>query len=112
MYPTHGSLRWVVKLRVVVTAFLQLLHTLCCARAQIIQSAKYDRFGWTNLCAGRNESALLSIITKCALESAACVRQRRRSTIDHAERARHHAIAAAIADIVLHENRADFCPHD
>src|SRR6266446_61056 len=86
MNAAHGCFRWIVKLCVVVTALLQLLHALRCTRAQIIESAEHDRFGWTNLCAGRNESALLPIVTKCALECAACVWQRRRPAIDQAKR--------------------------
>jgi len=49
---------------------------------------------------------------KTCTECAARVGKWRRPAIDHAERARHHAIAAAVANIILHENGADFCPHD
>ena len=80
--------------------------------AEIVESAKDDRLGWTNLCASWNESALLSIVTKCALKCAACVWQRQRTAIDHTERARHDAIAAAVANIILHENGANFCAYD
>ena len=80
--------------------------------AKIVESAKDDRLGWTNLCASWNESALLSIVTKCALKCAACVWQRQRPAIDHTERARHDAIAAAVANIILHENGANFCAYD
>ena len=33
-----------------------------------LEPAKHDGFGWTNLCTGRNEAALLAIVTKSALE--------------------------------------------
>jgi hypothetical protein len=35
-----------------------------------------------------------------------------RSAIDYTKRARDHAIAAPVANIVLHEDGADFRPHD
>src|SRR6266508_4288070 len=96
------------KLRVAVTSFLQLLHTFRSLSTEIIQSSENNRFGRANFGAGRNEPALLSIVTKGALESAAGVGQWRRSSIDYAERARDDAITAAVANIVLDEDRADF----
>src|SRR5437867_1780678 len=112
MYPAHGCFRWIVKLCVVVTALLQLLHALRSTCAQIIESAKHDGFSRANFCAGRNESALLSIVTERTFECTACVWQRRRPAIDHTKRARHHAIAAAVANIILHEDGANFRAHD
>ena len=97
-------------MRVVVTALLQLLHASRCTRAQIVEPAKDDRFGRANFRAGRDEPALLSVVTKSAFKCAAGIGQRLRPAIDHAKRTRHDAIAAAIADIVLHENGAGFGP--
>ena len=54
----------------------------------------------------------MSVIAKGAFESAAGIWQRFGPTIDHAEWAGHHAIPAAVAHIVLHENGADLGPHD
>ena len=34
------------------------------------------------------------------------------AAIDYSERARHNAIAAAVANIVLHEHRPNFRPHN
>ena len=54
----------------------------------------------------------MSIVTKCALECAACVGKRLGPAIDYAERARHHAITAAVANIILHKDGADFCANN
>src|SRR6266496_920973 len=78
----------------------------------MIESAKHDRFCRTNFCTGRNESALLAVVTERALKCAAGIGKWLWSAIDHAERTRHHAIAAAVANIILHEHRANFSTHD
>src|SRR5258708_2027375 len=88
------------------------MNTLLTFRTKIIKQAEHDGFGWTHLCTGGNQSALLSIVAKCALECAAGVWKWRRSAIDHAKRTRHDAIAAAVTDIVLHEDGANFSTHD
>jgi hypothetical protein len=108
----HRRFGGIVKLRVAVTVFSQLLHTLCCALAQIIEPPEHDRFSRTNFCTCGRKAALLSVIAKGAFESAAGIWQRLGPTIDHAEWAGHHAISAAVAHIVLHENGGDLCPHD
>ncbi len=92
--------------------FVAIADALRSACAQIIESTKHDRFGWTNFCTRGYESALLSIVTKCALKCATCVWQRLRSAIDYTKRARHHAIAAPVANIVLHKDGANLRPHD
>ncbi len=107
MQPAHGCFLWIVKLRVSITILSQLLDALRCSRPQIIEPSKDNRFSRTDLCASRNESAFLSIVTKGALECAASVGQRLRPAIDHAEGAGNHAVTAAIADIVLHKHRTD-----
>jgi hypothetical protein len=88
--------------------FLQMLHALFRSGTQIIKSAKDDRFCWTNFGASGHESALLSIVTKGAFECAAGLWQRLRTSVDHAEWTRDHAIAASITHIILHENGAGF----
>src|SRR5436190_8758555 len=102
----------IVQLSVIVSTLFELLHAFRCAGAQIIESPKYDRFGWTDLCARGHQPALLPVITKRALESAARIGQRFWPAINYAEGAGDNAISAAVANIVLHENRADFSPHD
>jgi len=108
----HRSVDGIVKLRIGVPVFSQLLHTLCRTRAQIIEPPEDDRFGGTNLCARRWEPALLAIITESALEGAAGVGQRLRTTIDNAKRTGYDTISAAVANIVLHKHRADFGAHN
>src|SRR6266576_1513601 len=100
----HRSVDGIVKLRIGVPVFSQLLHTLCRTRAQIIEPPEDDRFGWTNLRACRNESTFLSVVAKRALESAPGAGQRFRPTINYAERAGDNAISAAIANIVLDQH--------
>src|SRR6476660_9723396 len=89
-----------------------MLDALICTGAQIVQSAKNDRFSRANFCTRRHEPTLLSIVTESAFERAASVRQRRRPAINHPKGTRHYAVAAAIADIVLHEHGPDFSAHD
>src|SRR6266480_4514118 len=89
-----------------------MLDALICTGAQIIEASEDNRFGWTNFCTRRHEATLLSIITKSAFERATRIRQRRRPAINHPKRTRHYAVAAAIADIVLHEHGPDFSAHD
>ena len=108
----HRRFGGIVKLRVGVTVFSQLLHTLCSARAQIIEPTEHDRFSRTNFGARRGEATLLAIITKRAFECAAGIGQRLWAPINHAERARDDAIAAAVANVVLHEHCADFSAND
>src|SRR5437667_12817871 len=93
----HRSVDGIVKLRIGVPVFSQLLHTLCRTRAQIIEAPEDDRFGGTNLCARRWERALLAIITESALDGAAGVGPRFRTTIDNATRPRYNSVSAAVA---------------
>ena len=112
MNAAHACLLRVIKLRVVVSVLFELLHALRCSRAQIIKPAEDNRFGRTNLRARGNEAAFLSIVTKRALKRAASIGQRLRPAIDYAERTRNDAITTAIANVVLHKDRADFCSHN
>ena len=112
MNAAHRRFGGIVKLRVGVTVFSQLLHTLRRACAQIIEPPEHDRFSRTNFGARRREAALLSVVTERAFECAAGVGQRLRAPINHAKRARDDAIPAAVANIVLHEHRADFGAND
>src|SRR5215831_14447159 len=100
----HRGFRRVVKLRIGVTVFPQLLHALRRPCAQIIEPTEDYRFGRANLRACRRKATLLAIITEGALECAASVGQRLRPTIDHTKRARDDAISAAIAHIVLNKH--------
>src|ERR1051326_1647128 len=97
MNTAHRRFRRIVNLRVVVTVLVKFLHALACARAQVIQSAKHDRLGWTYFCAGGYEPALLAIVAKGAFECTACIGKRLGSAIDHTEWTGNDAVAAAIA---------------
>ena len=108
----YACFRWIVNLCVFITVLAQLLDALCCADAQIIKSTKDNRFGWANFRARGNQSAFLSIVAERAFKSSASVGQRLRPPIDYAERARDNTISAAVANIVLHENRTDFSADD
>ena len=108
----HGCFLRIVELCVAVAVLLKLVHSFFSTRAEIIQSTKDDRFGWTHFCAGWDESALLSIVTKCTLERAACIGKWLGAAVDHAEWTRNDAVAAAVADIVLHKHGTDLGAHD
>jgi hypothetical protein len=95
-------------LRVVVTVLAQIFHALSRMCAQIIEPPENNRFSWADFGACGNESAFLSIVAESALECATGVGQRRRPAIDHAERTRDDAIAAAVANIILYKNRSGF----
>src|SRR5436305_11963338 len=85
----HRRFERIVKLRVRVTVFSQLLHTLVCPRAQIVEPAEDDRFGRANFCACWWEAALLAIITERAFEGATRVGQWLRTAINNTKRTRH-----------------------
>ena len=108
----HRRFGGIVKLRVGITVFSQLVHTLRRARAQIIEPPEHDRFSRTNFRARGCKAALLSVVAEGAFECAAGIGQRLWAPVDHAERARNNAISAAVANVVLHEHRADFGAND
>src|SRR4029450_5337 len=108
----HRRFGRIVKLRVGVTVLAQLMHTLRRARAQVVEPPEHDRFSWTNFGARRCEAALLSVVAEGAFECAAGVGQRLRAPVNHAKRARHDAISAAVANIILDKHRADFGAND
>ena len=101
----HRRFGGIVKLRVGVTVFSQLLHTLRRARAQIIEPPEHDRLSRTNFGTRRCETALLSVVAEGAFECAAGIGQRLWAPVNHAKWARDDAIPAAVANVVLHEHR-------
>ena len=108
----HRRFGWIIKLRVVVTVFSQLVHTLRRACAQIIEPPEHDRFSRTNFGTRRCEAALLSVVAEGAFECAAGFGQRLWAPVNHAKRARDDAIPATVANVVLHEHRTDFGAND
>ena len=97
---------------VAITALLQGLDPLRSAPTKIVQSAEDNGFRRADFCAGRREPALLAVITKGAFERAAGVGKWCGPAIDHAKGTGDNAITAAIADVVLHEDGADFSTDD
>jgi hypothetical protein len=91
-------------LRIGVAGLAQLLNTLPTLRAKVIEPTKHNRFSRANLRASRHQPAFLAIVTKRALERAAGVGQWLWPAIDHAEGATDNAIAAAVANVVLHKD--------
>ena len=104
----HRRFGGIIKLRVGVTVFSQLVHTLRRACAQIIEPPEHDRFSRTNFCARRCEAALLSVVAEGAFECAAGVGQRLWAPVNHAKRTRDDAIPTAVANVILHKDRTDF----
>ena len=54
----------------------------------------------------------MSIVTKRTFKRAAGIRKRLRPSIDHAKWTGYDAVTATVADIVLDQDRANFCSHD
>ena len=80
--------------------------------AQFVQRAEEDAFRRARLGARRGQPAGLPVVAEGAFERAARVEERLLAAVDHAERARHHAVAAAVANVVLHQHAADFRADD
>src|ERR1043166_2637545 len=108
----HRSVNGIVKLRVGVTVFSQLVHTLRRTRAQVIKPPEHDRFSRTNFRTCGRKTAFLAIVAEGAFECAAGVGQRLRTPVNHAKWTRDDAISATVANIVLHKHRGDFGAND
>ena len=112
MSASHRSFGRIVKLRVGVTLFSELVHTLRRACAQIIEPPEHDRFSRTNFGARRCEAALLPVVAEGAFECAAGIGQRLWPPIDHPKWAGDNAISAAVANVILNKYRTDFRSYD
>ena len=91
------------------------------ALAQLVELAELDRVGGARLRTRGLVTALQAVVTERALPDAAVFlpaehRQRERrvvgaarqvAPVDDAERARRHAVAAAVADVLLHDDRPE-----
>ena len=100
---------------------LELREPLVGALAQLVELAELDRVGRARLRARRLVAALQPVVAERALPDAPVLllaeeRQRERrvvgrarqvALVDDAERARRHAVAAAVADVLLHDDRAE-----
>jgi len=76
------------------------------------RAARTRSISRTNLGARRCEAALLSVVAEGAFECAGGVGQRLWAPVNHAKGHETNAIAAAVANIILHEHRADFGAND
>src|SRR5262245_37777430 len=74
--PANGRFDRIIKLRVGITVFSQLVHTLRGAHAQVIKPPENDRFSRANFRTRGSETALLAIVAEGAFERAAGVGQR------------------------------------
>ena len=75
--------------------------------AKLVQQPELDGLSRARFGAGRREAITQAVVAESALVGAPI----RLASVDHAERARRHAIAATVADIVLHHHRAELGPH-
>src|SRR4051794_36457933 len=73
------------------------------ARGQLVGRAVLDRLRGTGLGARGRQALLGAVVAERALEDPAVSL----ALVDHAERARRHAVATAVADVVLHHDGAE-----
>src|SRR5580658_536794 len=103
MRAAHAGLERVVHLCIGVTAALQFRHTYVSFLAKFVKFPKANRLRGTGFRACRNHPSALPVVTKSAFERATV----RMTLINNSERARHHTVAAAVANVGLHEDRTD-----
>src|SRR5687768_10574334 len=108
MRAADARLARVVNRRILNAACAQVLDPLLRADAQIFDLAELDRLRRTRGRARRLQSDLLPVVTERALERAAIGR----AAIDDAEGAGDDAVAAAVADVGLDVDAAEFRAHD
>src|SRR5204862_262367 len=72
--------------------------------AQLVQRAVLDRFGRTCLRAGGHHAVARAVVAERALPDPSVVLDL--ALVEHTEWARGHAVATAVADVLLHEHRA------
>src|ERR1700733_6313815 len=90
----------VIYLGVGVAPTLQFRYPRHTGFAQFVQLTESNRLRGARLGARRNHPGALPVVAERAFERAAI----RMTFIDYAERAGHHAIAAAITNVGLHEH--------
>src|SRR5258708_1871558 len=83
---------------------MQVLEPLLRPPLQLTDLAELDGIGWAGLRAGRFQAALQAVVAQRALMSLAI----QRADVHHTERAGRHAIAAAVADVLLHHDGVEF----
>src|SRR2546423_2128 len=109
-----------IELRAVPALGLELLQPPVRALAELVDLAELDRVRRARLRAGRLVTALEPVVAERALPDPAVLllaqeRERERrvagrpwqvAVVEHAERARGDAVAAAVADVLLHDDGA------
>src|SRR5205814_242782 len=83
---------------------LQSGHAIAGVRPQIVQGAELNRFCRAGLRARRLRPNLQSVITERALPHPAVAF----ALLDDTERAGWNAVTAAVADVLLHDDRTEF----
>ena len=100
----HAGLSRVVVLGVGIPGGAELGDPLLGVDVQLVQRAEEDALGRAGLGASRDEATRLAVVAEGTLERAARVFERLLATVDHAEGTGDHAVAAAVADVVLDED--------
>ena len=108
MCPADARFRRVVELYVLHSSISELRDPLLCILPKLADLAKFNRLRRTRLCAGRLQSNFLPVITEGALERPAVTFV----TLDNSERASDHAISAAVTNVRLNEDAAEFRAHN
>src|SRR6185437_10522008 len=78
--------------------------------AQLVQRAVLDRLGRAGLCARRRHAVAGAVVAEGALPHPAVALDL--ALVEHAERAGRHAVSAAVADILLDDDRAQLGADD
>src|SRR5207248_6774367 len=81
-------------------------HALARPLPQLVHRPELDRLRRAGHRARRLQAAPLTVVAERALERPAVAG----TALDHAERARRDAVAAAVAHVLLHDDRAELGP--
>lgn len=93
-----------VQVRLFHALFVQLAHTQGGTFAQLVQWAELDGLSGAGLRAGRFLPRAETVVAHRALERPSVVL----TLLDHPVRAGGHAVAAAVADVLLDDDCAEF----
>ena len=110
--PAHRCVNRIVELSIGKAALSETLNPIPGAHVQLIQWSEHNGLGRAGLGTRRCEPLALAVVAERALESPSAARQRFRSAVNDAERTSDDAVAATIANIILHVYRANLCSED
>src|SRR3954471_22439367 len=91
-----------------MTALMELVESLRGALAQLVERPKLDRVRGAGLGTGRLHVVAKAVVTEGALPNAPVIL----TLVEDAERAGDHAVAAAVADVLLHDHRPELGPEE